>query len=84
MEIERLTCFSLCDFPESNPCLEDQTCIQKSTGVTCVDIVEQPDWNPVDPKPTPTAKPSLMVQDDVQGEYSEGDQFDTGDLGEPT
>jgi len=36
MEAERLTCFSLCDFADTNPCSEDEVCEQTSSGVTCI------------------------------------------------
>jgi hypothetical protein len=30
-----LTCFSLCDFPETNPCDDFETCEQTSAGAVC-------------------------------------------------
>jgi hypothetical protein len=34
-EAERLTCFSDCDFPETNPCKGDEICVQTESGSTC-------------------------------------------------
>merc|ERR1712241_1052416 len=34
-EAERLTCFSLCDFDETNPCTSDEVCSQSDSGVEC-------------------------------------------------
>merc|ERR1719454_1787291 len=34
-EAERLTCFSLCDFDETNPCSSNEVCSQSDSGVEC-------------------------------------------------
>ena len=30
-----MTCFSLCDFDETNPCTADEVCSQSDSGVEC-------------------------------------------------
>ena len=30
-----MTCFSLCDFDETNPCTSDEVCSQSDSGVEC-------------------------------------------------
>merc|ERR1711892_339087 len=37
-EAERLTCFSLCDFDETNPCTADEVCSQSDSGVECKNL----------------------------------------------
>lgn len=81
-EIERLSCFSLCDFAETNPCGEGFECKQESTGAVCVEIVEQPEWSPPDPKPTPSKTRAGVKSDEYNYEYDIDDEesFTSTDL----
>jgi len=57
-EVERLSCYSLCDFPQTNPCGDDEVCKQDLDGAHCEKIEDKPIWTTPDPKPTPTDSPT--------------------------